>query len=236
MVAFFGALGYAVGGWRMAALCGGVFLFIAVTGYWTKAMLSLYLVIVSVIAANIDRRTARFVVGGQRSSRGDLSRDYRHGANDADLVYLIPVVMLFEVGDFPGFVAIVLYSLAPLIRYISEGIRLIDPQILEGSRMSGCSRLQQLVLVQVPLALPQITLGINQTIMFAFSMLVITALVGTRGLELVTYTAIAQVKPGEGIIAGLGIALMAIAIDRLLRTSSARLAKRLRIKHLDDDG
>ena len=79
-------------------------------------------------------------------------------------------------------------------------------------------------------------LGINQTVMFAFSMLVITALAGTRGLELVTYTAIAQVKPGEGIIAGLGIAALAIAVDRLLRTSSARLAKRLRIKHPDDVG
>ena len=236
VVAFFGALGYAVGGWRIAALCGGVFLLIAVTGYWSKAMLSLYLVIVSVIVA--------ILIGiplGLWSAVNDRVEAIFRVIIDTvqtlpTLVYLIPVVMLFEVGDFPGFVAIVLYSLAPLIRYTSEGIRLIDPQILEGSRMSGCSRLQQLVLVQVPLALPQIMLGINQTIMFAFSMLVITALAGTRGLELVTYTAIAQVKPGEGIIAGLGIALMAIAIDRLLRTSSARLAKRLRIKHLDDDG
>ena len=92
--------------------------------------------------------------------------------------------------------------------------------------MAGCTRWQKLTNVQLPLAIPDIMLGVNQTIMFAFGMLVITALVGTRGLEHDTLVAISKVQPGEGIVAGLGIAFLSIITDRLISQGSRNFQRR----------
>src|SRR6185369_6006290 len=97
-------------------------------------------------------------------------------------VYLIPVVMLFRVGDFTAMIAIILYALAPAVRYTALGIREVNPALIEAGKAMGSTRRQLLTKVRLPLALPEILLGINQTIMLAISMLVITALVGTRDL------------------------------------------------------
>jgi glycine betaine/proline transport system permease protein len=141
-------------------------------------------------------------------------------------VYLIPVVMLFGVGEFAGLVAIVAYALAPGVRYTKQGILNVARSCLAAADMAGCTSRQKLTNVQLPLALPDIMLGINQTIMFAFGMLVITALVGTRGLEHDTLVAISKVQPGEGIVAGFGIAFLSIITDRLIREGSKNLQRR----------
>ncbi len=93
--------------------------------------------------------------------------------------------------------------------------------------MSGATRAQKLFLVQIPLALPDIMLGMNQTVMMAFGMLVITALVGTRGLEHEALFALGTVKPGQGIVSGLGIAFLSIMVDRLLTVASVLTRRRL---------
>ena len=92
--------------------------------------------------------------------------------------------------------------------------------------MSGSSPMQKLLLVQIPLALPEIMLGLSQTILMAFGMLVITALVGTRGLEQETLVAISKVRPGEGLVAGLGISFLSIITDRLITYGSAHLRQK----------
>jgi glycine betaine/proline transport system permease protein len=134
--------------------------------------------------------------------------------------------MLFGIGDFPATIAITIYAMPPIIRYTRDGLMRVPASILEAAAMSGCSPMQKLLLVQIPIALPEIMLGLSQTILMAFGMLVITALVGTRGLEQETLVAISKVRPGEGLVAGLGISFLSIITDRLISYGSARLRGR----------
>jgi glycine betaine/proline transport system permease protein len=142
-------------------------------------------------------------------------------------VYLIPVVMLFRVGDFSAMVAVVLYALAPAVRYAAHGVRSVDPQMIEAGIVSGCTRWQLLRRIKLPLAMPEILLGLNQTIMLALSMLVITALVGTRDLGQEVYIALTKADTGRGIVAGLSIAFIAIIADRILSASARHTRARL---------
>jgi glycine betaine/proline transport system permease protein len=131
-------------------------------------------------------------------------------------VYLMPVVMLFRVGDFAAMLAVIVYAVTPIIRYTDHGIRQISLDLIEASKQAGCTRNQILRKVQIPLALPHMMLGINQTIMMALSMLVITALVGTRDLGQEVYIALTKADTGRGMIAGVCVAFIAIISDRLI--------------------
>ena len=142
-------------------------------------------------------------------------------------VYLIPVVMLFRVGDFSALIAVVAYALAPAVRYATHGIRQVPAQLIEAATTSGCTRWQTLWKVQLPVALPEIMLGINQTIMLALSMLVITALVGTRDLGQEVYIALTKADTGRGIVAGLCVAFIAIISDRLIGAWARRKKREL---------
>ncbi|MEX0302451.1 MAG: ABC transporter permease subunit, partial [Leisingera sp.] len=129
-------------------------------------------------------------------------------------------VMLFRVGDFTAMIAIVLYALAPAVRYAAHGVRNVSSELIEAGLVSGCTRWQLLRLVRLPMALPEILLGINQTIMLALSMLVITALVGTRDLGQEVYIALTKADTGRGLAAGLAIAFIAIIADRLVNAGA----------------
>ena len=131
--------------------------------------------------------------------------------------------MLFRVGDFTAMIAVILYALAPAIRYTAHGIKNINKELIEASLISGCTPRQLLFKVRLPLALPQILLGINQTIMLALSMLVITALVGTRDLGQEVYIALTKADIGRGLVAGLCVAFIAIIADKIIVASSNRL-------------
>lgn len=135
--------------------------------------------------------------------------------------------MLFRVGDFSAMIAVILYALAPAVRYASHGIRSIPPELLEAGIVSGCTRRQLLTRIKLPLAMPEIMLGINQTIMLALSMLVITALVGTRDLGQEVYIALTKADTGRGVVAGLSVAFIAIIADRLISAGAVRARKRL---------
>jgi glycine betaine/proline transport system permease protein len=141
--------------------------------------------------------------------------------------------MLFRVGDFAAMLAVIAYAVTPVIRYTDHGIRQVDPDLIEASRQIGLTRNQLLGKVQIPLALPHIMLGINQTIMMALSMLVITALVGTRELGQEVYIALTKADTGRGIIAGVCVAFIAIISDRMI---GAWVAKRKRKLGLDNRG
>ena len=140
-------------------------------------------------------------------------------------VFLIPVVVLFKVGDFAGLLAIVMYAIVPCIRYTELGIRRVDADAVEAARVMGCTGRQLLIQVQLPLALPEIMLGVNQTVLFALAMLVITALVGTKGLGQVIYQSLADGGFGVGISAALCMAFIAMTTDRIIQSWSARKKK-----------
>ena len=141
--------------------------------------------------------------------------------------YLIPAVMLFRVGDFAAMLAVVAYAIVPAIRYTAHGIRQIDPALIEAATAAGCTKGQILRKVQLPLALPEIMLGVNQTIMMALSMLVITALVGTRDLGQEVYIALTKADVGRGLVAGVCVACIAMIADRLIAPWAAARKRRL---------
>ena len=225
VILVFVALGYALGGWRLAALAGLVLGYIALSGFWKQAMFSLYLAMLGVIFS--------MLIGGPIGVLAALNQRVDRVVTVVidtlqtlpTFVYLLPVVMLFSTGDFPAFVAIVMYAILPAIRYTKHGIMSVPKSILEATDLSGATRAQKLFQVQIPLALPVILLGVNQVLMMAFGMLVITSLVGTRGLEQEALASLAKVDPGQGIIAGLGIAFLVIMADRMV-TAATQLTRR----------
>ena len=227
VILFFTALGYALGGGRLALLTAAVFGFIALGGYWKQGMLSLYLVFLGVIAA--------MLIGAPIGIWAALNRRVDRVVTVVidtlqtlpTFVYLIPVVMLWATGEFPAYVAIVIYAVLPAIRYTKHGIQNIPRGVLEATDLSGATRAQKLFQVQIPLALPDIMLGINQVLMMAFGMLVITSLVGTRGLEHEALYSLGKVQPGRGIISGLGIAFLSIMADRMITAGSIHMRRRL---------
>jgi glycine betaine/proline transport system permease protein len=224
LVAALAFAGWRLGGARLAALAGGLTLFIALNGQWQNAMETVYLCGVSVIVAS--------AIGIPLGIMGGLSpRVWRILEPVIDtlqtlpsFVYLIPVVMLFRVGDFTAMIAIVLYALAPAVRYTAHGIRNVPPSLIEAGTAAGCTQGQLLTKIRLPLATPIILLGINQTVMLALSMLVITALVGTRDLGQEVYMALTKADTGRGLVAGLCVAAIAIIADRLIQTAARRLA------------
>ena len=130
-------------------------------------------------------------------------------------VILIPFLMFFQIGEFTAFLAIIAYAIVPMIRYTEHGLRNVPEETVEAARSMGCTKRQILFEVKMPLAIPEIMLGLNQTVMFALAMLVISALVGTKGLGQSVYIALGKADPGLGMVAGLGMALIAIIADRI---------------------
>lgn len=222
-----GVIAWRVAGWKMGVVGALMMAFIAASGLWGKAMVTLYLCGVSVFIAVLIG-TPLGIWAAQRPEAGRIILGLMDTLQTLpSFVYLIPVVMLFRVGDFSAMIAVVLYALAPAVRYAAHGIRGVSPQLLEAGRMAGCTPRQLLWRVKLPLAVPQILLGLNQTIMLALSMLVITALVGTRDLGQEVYIALTKANAGQGIVAGLSVAFIAIIADRILHALSDNRKRRL---------
>ncbi len=215
-------LAWQVGGWKVGL---GSFLgmaFMLLVGVWEQAMLSVYLCGAAVLMS--------FVFGcalGVWASRNDKVSAFLRPINDTLqtmplFVFLIPVVMFFKIGEFTAFLAIIAYAIVPAVRYTEHGIRNVRPDIIEAAQALGCTRGQLLRQVQLPLALPEIMLGLNQVVMFGLAMLVIAALVGTKGLGQLVYIALGAADVGDGFVAGLSMALVAIITDRILQSWSNR--------------
>ena len=130
-------------------------------------------------------------------------------------VYLIPALMLFGLGKTPAVMATVIYAIPPLIRLTNLGIRQVDPEVVEAAKAFGSTSRQILIKVQLPMALPTIMAGVNQTIMMALAMVVIASMIGAKGIGIEVLNGIARLEPGRGLIGGIGIVIMAIIIDRI---------------------
>ncbi|WP_438754340.1 ABC transporter permease [Pararhizobium sp. O133] len=146
-------------------------------------------------------------------------------------VYLIPVVMLLGIGKVPGLIAVVIYAIPPMIRLTDLGIRLVDRDVLEAADAFGADGRQKLFKVQLPLALPTIMAGINQTIMMALAMVVIASMIGVQGLGQPVLKAIANQYFTLGIFNGLAIVGIAIMFDRVSQAYGKRLQKHREVVH-----
>jgi glycine betaine/proline transport system permease protein len=215
-------LAYQVGGPKIAAFALFGCLFMLTGGVWQQAMLSTYLCAAAVLFS--------FVLGasiGVWAALNDRVSAFMRPINDTLqtmplFVFLIPVLMFFQVGEFSALLAIMLYAIVPSIRYTEHGIRNVRRDIIEAATAQGCTKRQILFQVQLPLALPEIMLGLNQTIMFGLAMLVIAALVGTQGLGQAVYLALGKGDVGRGFVTGLSMALIAMIADRITQAWSAR--------------
>ncbi|MEQ1769629.1 MAG: ABC transporter permease subunit [Devosia sp.] len=219
--------GWRLGGWRLSLLVAALATLIAATGQWEKAMITVYLCGISVVFAALIGIPIGILAAQSKRARPVIEVIVDTLQTLPSFVYLMPVVMLFRVGDFTAMLAVVAYAVAPAIRYTAFGISRVDASLVEAGKALGATRGQSLRKIQLKLALPEILLGINQTIMLALSMLVITALVGTRDLGQEVYIALAKADTGRGIVAGLAVAFIAIIADRMIGAASARTRQRL---------
>ncbi|MBX2839345.1 MAG: ABC transporter permease subunit [Gammaproteobacteria bacterium] len=220
--------------WRIGGikLALGTFLglgFIVVTGNWPQAMLSVYLCAIGVLISFVFG-TAIGIWASTNDSVSAIVRPINDTLQTMPLfVILIPFVMIFKIGDFTALLAIIAYSFVPAIRYAEHGLRNLPDEVIEAARMIGCTKRQMLWQVKIPLALPIMMLGLNQTIMFGIAMLVITALVGTNGLEQTVYIGLSDGNFGVGMTAGLCMAVIAIIADRTTQAWSRNRSAELGI-------
>lgn len=142
-------------------------------------------------------------------------------------VYLIPTVMIFGPGKIPALIATIIYAAPPLVRLTDLGLRSVDPAVMEASRSFGTNPTQRLLGVQIPLALPTILAGINQTTMMALAMVVIASMIGAGGLGYQVLQGIGRLEVSRGLFAGLGIVVLAIIFDRITQSFGKQLQGRI---------
>jgi len=206
----------------LAAGLFGAMVLIWGLGLWDLAMQTLALMLVAT--------TISVVIGvpiGILLSRHDRLRAWVMPVLDAmqtmpSFVYLIPALMLFGLGKVPAIIATVIYAVPPLIRLTDLGIRLVDAEVVEAATAFGASPRQRLFGVQLPLALPTIMAGINQTTMMALSMVVIASMIGARGLGEQVLLGIQRLDVGRGTLAGIAIVALAIVLDRITQAYGRR--------------
>ena len=145
-------------------------------------------------------------------------------------VYLIPILMLLGIGKIPGLIAVCIYAIPPVIRLTNLGIREVDKETIEASEAFGATKLQKLRTVQIPLALPTVFAGVNQTIMMALAMVVIASMIGGKGLGVPILRAISNQYLALGLFNGLAIVALAIIFDRITQEYGRRIQKHRGIK------
>jgi glycine betaine/proline transport system permease protein len=211
--------------WGIVAAVVGVLVAIGLLGLWEDAMATISLVLTSTAFAVLIGLPLGIVMNRYRVAGRLMQTVLDVMQTMPPFVYLIPVVMLLGIGRVPGFIAVVIYALPPIIRLTDLGIRLVDKEVLEAADAYGCSRNQKLWKVQLPLALPTIMAGINQTIMMALGMVVIASMIGVQGLGLNVLQAIANQYFTQGIFNGFAIVGIAIVFDRISQAYGRRLQK-----------
>ncbi|MGH1464619.1 MAG: ABC transporter permease [Cognatishimia sp.] len=212
-----GSLGWVSGGPKLARLVVILLLLIMLSGLWDRALLSLYLSGAAVFACAIAGGLLGLWASVSRTAWAVLRPMCDLLQTIPLFVFLIPVLMFFQIGEFSAFLAICMYAIVPMIRYTRHGLVSTPPDMVEAAQASGANPWQMLREVRAPYATPSILLGLNQTILYAFAMLVIAALIGTTGLGQSIYLAIGSADIGLGISAGAAMAMLALIADRLVQ-------------------
>lgn len=217
--------------WRIAAGTILAMLAIGLLGMWEDTMRTIAMVAVCTLVA--------IVVGipiGILMARSDRMNALVTPVLDMmqtmpSFVYLIPVVMIFGLGKVPGVIAVVIYAIPPIIRLTNLGIRQVSPDVLEAAEAFGSSAWQKLRNVQLPLALPTIMAGVNQTIMMSLAMVVVASMIGVKGLGQPVLQAINNQYFTLGVMNGLAIVAIAIIFDRTTQAYGKRLQKHSEVGH-----
>jgi glycine betaine/proline transport system permease protein len=199
-----------------------VMIAIGVLGLWDKAMQTLALMLVATSLSVIMGVPVGIIMSCSDRLRAWLLPLLDAMQTMPSFVYLIPALLLFGLGKVPAIFATVIYAIVPVIRLTDLGIRLVDREVVEASQAFGATRWQQLFGVYLPLALPTIMAGVNQTTMLALSMVVVASMIGARGLGEEVLLGIQRLDVGRGAAAGLAIVLLAIIMDRITQSYGKR--------------
>lgn len=216
-------IGYIIGGLRSALIVGGFLLFIALTEWWDRALITAYMTTFAVIVAMIIGLTIGSLCAQNSTASKTILLVCDTFQTFPSFIYLIPVIMLFGVTDTSVLIAVIIYASIPAIRYTVEGIRNVPPNLREAGLMSGVTPLQRWIKIDLPLAFPHIMLGVNQTVIFALFMVIIGAMIGTDDLGQLILKALSDKQGiGNGLILGLCVAFIGLAVDHLINTWAAQ--------------
>jgi len=213
--------------WRFSGKGLTVFTVLSMTligllGLWEDTMTTLAMVLVSVFFCSIAGIPLG-IAAGRNDRIEKIIRPFLDAMQTTpSFVYLVPIVMLFSVGNVAGVLATIIFSMPPIIRLTSLGIRQVHPELIEASVAFGATNWQVLRKVQVPLAMPTILAGLNQTIMMALAMVVIAALIGAGGLGSPVVQGLNTLDIGLAVIAGLSIVLLAMVLDRITQSMAGK--------------
>lgn len=209
----------------LSIILGLCMYFIGCLGLWDQAIQTIAIIIVSILLS-----TLMGLPIGVLSAKNDTFRTILSPVLDLmqtipSFVYLIPAAMLFGLGKVPAIFATFVYATPPLIRLVDLGIRGVDKEVVEASRAFGATQWQILSGVQIPLALPSIMQGINQTMMMALAMVVVASMIGARGLGETVLFGLQRNDSGTGLLGGIAIVILAIIFDRITQSAAAQTQK-----------
>lgn len=217
--------------WKLSVAVIGAFLLIGYFGMWDNTMRTLSIITVCTLLSIVLGIPIGIAMARSDRIQATVTPILDIMQTMPAFVYLIPVVMLLGIGKVPGVIAVVVYAIPPVIRLTNLGIRLVDKEVLEAATAYGASPSQRLWGVQLPLAVPTIMAGINQTIMMALAMVVIASMIGVKGLGQPVLKSITNQYFTLGLFNGLAIVALAIVFDRVSQAYAKRTNKHLENAH-----
>ncbi len=222
LIAIIGLIAWRTAGIKLAVGSMAALVFIGLLGFWEDTMITLAMVFASVVFCTIVGVPLGICAG--RNDRFEaLLRPVLDGMQTTPaFVYLVPIVMLFSIGNVAGVFATIVFALPPIVRLTALGIRQVHPELVEAALAFGATGTQVLIKVQLPLAMPTIMAGLNQTIMMALSMVVIAALIGAGGLGAPVVLGLNTLNIGLATIGGIAIVLIAIILDRITQSMGSQ--------------
>jgi glycine betaine/proline transport system permease protein/glycine betaine/proline transport system substrate-binding protein len=194
---------------------GAMLFFIGASGLWTHMIDTVSVVIAAVAISLLLGFPIGILIAMNKRADNIIRPILDLMQTMPSFVYLVPAVMLFSIGIMPALLATIIYSIVPMVRMTSHGIMHVDKEVKEAAIAFGSTKMQALVKVQIPQAIPTIMTGVNQTIMMAMSMVVTCALIGAEGLGLEILIATNRVEMGKALLPGVSIVIIAIIFDRL---------------------
>jgi len=210
--------------WRITLLVALCFIFFLFTDHYTYAIQTLSIIFVCTVLCTVIGIPVGILMSKKDTAQRMITPVLDMLQTLPTFVYLIPLIFLFKITEPKLYgLAIIFYSIVPVIRLTNLGIRLVDKDLIEAANAYGMTARQKLINVEIPLALPNIMAGVNQTIMMSLAMVVIASLVSAPGLGTLVLDGINNLRLGVGFVAGFGIVLLAVILDRVSKTALARL-------------
>ena len=218
----FAVIAYKLGGPRITVFVSASLAYLAIFGFWQTAMSTISLVMAATIICVACGLPLGIWVGKSKTGTALVTPVLDIMQTIPSFVYLLPAVAFFSIGKPPGILATVIFAMPPMVRLTALGIKQVPESTKEAALAFGASPAQLMRKVELPLALPSIMAGVNQVVMMSLSMVVIAAIIGAGGKGFIVVDALGQTEVGRGLLAGLGIALIAMIIDRLVQKANQK--------------